>query len=384
MRVTRIRTKKCPNAACGIVFVDREKQIVYTPKLKCFSCGECGAVISYKKCVFGLDLSDAGELRALLNTYRKIKTLALYSKWVDCLKQLYAENPDLPLEYGTVNFGAIIDDHTLLENKLTLCALFDNLNREYRLRSHRIAKSSTSDNVIMTCIKEMEKVNFFGLLKKYKLVVDLEQFIRDKIRRDEGYLQKIYSNVDMNTTIGHYSGTSGNAAKKASTRVWQALRFLEMCNTMLERDYPGTGMKLNMDYNREHDRILDQIKLEGSRPNVQNQLNNALAAKETKSDGIALDRYFRIKIVRKESRYNVPKFSKQKTQLFLDDFSDNVVTSKAFSKKTFNYIVFMNLQNAEKMEKMTINRESALAKMGPNIWLANVYALDNKKLDANC
>lgn len=388
MRITRIRTKKCPNQECGRIFDDRENQIVYTPNLKCFSCADCGAVLSYKRCVFGLDLSESNEMRALLNTFRKIKTLALYQKWVESLKQLYADHPELPRTFGSVCFDDIIDDSIPLENKLPSCTLFDNLNREYRLRSHRVAakSSDSADNVLTTCIKEMDKVNFFGLLKKYKMIVNPTQFIRDKIAGDEGYLQKIYNTLDLkicDTVIGHYSGTSGNAAKKASTRVWQALRFLELCNSILQEMYPDTQQKLMLTYNNSGGDILDLIKLEGSRVNVQNQLNNALAARSEKANGISLDRYFRIKIVRKESRYNTPKFLKQKkARLFLNDFSDNVVTSKAFSKKTFNYIVFMNLQNADKMEKMMINRESALAKMGPNIWLANVYALDNKKVGA--
>ena len=42
----------------------------------------------------------------------------------------------------------------------------------------------------------------------------------------------------------------------------------------------------------------------------------------------------------------------------------------------------MNLQSKDKMTKMRENKNSALIKMGEEIWLANVYALNTKKLNA--
>lgn len=423
--MVKIRTKKCPN--CKLVFTNRAEEILFTPAIKCYSCVACGAILNKKRCVFAVDLAPIPVIRNLLNMHQRIKALANYQKWVEAFVELYAENPSLPRVFGTLDLNPLIDTSIALENKIQICTQIDNLNREYRLRSFRIsggsggsgkkaAQSSAADddddddgedeagdvpatNEMLTQMKFMEEHKIFSLIKKYRRTSSSVAFITEKLRADETYLTRITSASEefklLDSKLGHYSGTAGNAAKKASTRIWRALRFLEACNKIVSTYYPKTLHIIDLNFNRNTNvaTMFDMVKLESSKPNVRKLFAAAQSSQAQNECQVALDRFFYIRMARKESRYNTPTNPANKKQIFLSDYGDvNAAKDQSsggrafktctLAHKDFDYIVIMNLQSKDKMTKMRENKNSALIKMGEEIWLANVYALNTKKLNA--
>lgn len=407
--MVKIRTKKCPN--CKLVFTNRTEEILFTPAIKCYSCAACSAVLNKKRCVFAVDLAPIPVIRNLLNVHQRIKALANYQKWVEAFVELYAENPDLPKVFGSLDLSALIDTTIALENKIQVCTQIDNLNREYRLRSFRIngkrsaTKATDADgdddeaapapsNEMLNQMKVMEEYKIFSLIKKYRRTSSSLAFITEKLRADETYLTRITSSSDefklLDNKLGHYSGTAGNAAKKASTRIWRALRFLESCNKIVSSYYPKTLHIIDLNFNRNTNvaNMFDTVKLESSKPNVRKLFAAAQSSQAQNECQVALDRFFYIRMARKESRYNTPINPANKKQIFLNDYGDiQKESEKSFktctlAHKDFDYIVIMNLQSKDKMTKMRENKNSALIKMGEEIWLANVYALNAKKLNA--
>lgn len=396
--MVKIRTKKCPN--CLAVFTNREKDIVYTPPIKCYSCATCTAVLSKKRCVFAVDLAPIPVIRNLLNLHQRIKALANYQKWVEAFCAMYEAYPDLPRTFGTLDITRLLDTSVALEQKIVVCTQIDNLNREYRLRSFRIKAEDDQEEVEATSnemldqMRAMEAHKIFSLVKKYRQTSSSLAFITAKLEGDEAYLTKISAISEdfklLESKLGHYSGTAGNAAKKASTRIWRALRFLESCNKIVSRFYPKTLHVIDLNFNRNTNvsSLFDTVKLETSKPNVRKLFANAQSSQAQNECQVALDRFFYIRMARKESRYNMPLEPANRKQIFLSDYGDfsspsskNAYKSCTLAHKDFDYIVIMSLQSKEKMSKMRENTGSSLYKMGEEIWLANVYALNAKKLN---
>jgi hypothetical protein len=129
------------------------------------------------------------------------------------------------------------------------------------------------------------------------------------------------------------------------------------------------------------------VKLTTSKVTARRLFDAVQTAQANNENQVALDRFFYIRMVRKESRYNTPLCPSSRKQIFLQDFgepSTYSLPSKSYksctlSQKAFDYIVIMNVQSREKMSKIFEKSNSALAKMGKDIWLSSVYALEVRK-----
>ncbi len=391
----KIRTKKCPN--CKIVFTNRADQIVYTAQLKCYSCKACQAVISFKKSVFAVDLSPSPIIHHNLNIHHRIKSLATYQKWAEAFMDIYAspEHQNLPRKFASLDISPLLDPSIPLEEKITTCAIVDNLNREYRLRNCRNVKSEDAETPINSSemlmqMKALEEHKMFKLLQKFRKSANAMDFITQKLAGDETYLTRLSSNTlvglrDLDVKFGHYSGTPGNAAMKASTRIWRALRFLPASNEVAKKLWPNTTHLLNINFNQNLDinAILENIKISASKKSATSLYERSRTSQLLNENNIAIDRFFCIRMIRKESRYNVPLCPANRKQFFLGDFGDaqtytlptRSYKSCTLTQKNFDYLVFMNIQSRDKMAKMRADGNSALNKMGQDIWLSSVYAL---------
>lgn len=226
----------------------------------------------------------------------------------------------------------------------------------------------------------------------------------DTAKKLEGHLRFLEKKMFFKKLDGHYNGPSGNAAKKACTRIWRKLRALEDIDKH-HRKVHSCGAVLPLDYNEgaSLESFSSQLKhLEKLRTF---KLHSRLAceSKEVSERGCDLDRYFVIYIVGKliSLRYPyycendapalTPSCSKpsqsrsisKKTGTKITNLNDlknikdgQVVVPASWpcTKKLFPYFCVCHLQPEDKMQK--IYKSTNLHRMGKHVWLPNVYSFN--------